>query len=127
MFKILSLKLIHRYQAYGGSKQLLNIECNFEPSCSEYTKQCIQKYGAIKGWKVEKNEEKKEEEGFDKPGNNYTLGREARKRRKIRRRERVRKRRREEITTRGGGGGGGCVLIFSYLCASVCMQISRHI
>ncbi|WP_308416526.1 membrane protein insertion efficiency factor YidD, partial [Vibrio parahaemolyticus] len=41
LLKYISLKLIHRYQASGGSKQLLNIECNFEPTCSEYTKQCI--------------------------------------------------------------------------------------
>ncbi|MEA5286033.1 membrane protein insertion efficiency factor YidD, partial [Vibrio parahaemolyticus] len=45
LLKYISLKLIHRYQASGGSKQLLNIECNFEPTCSEYTKQCIAKYG----------------------------------------------------------------------------------
>jgi len=31
---------------------MFNIECNFEPTCSEYTKQCILKYGAIKGWKL---------------------------------------------------------------------------
>ncbi|MBN3574655.1 membrane protein insertion efficiency factor YidD [Vibrio neptunius] len=52
MLKYISLTLIHRYQASGGSKKLLNIECNFEPTCSEYTKQCIAKYGAIKGWKL---------------------------------------------------------------------------
>ncbi|WP_282446710.1 membrane protein insertion efficiency factor YidD [Shewanella sp. 1CM18E] len=52
MFKQISLKLIHRYQASGGSKKLLNIECNFEPTCSEYTKQCIIKYGAVKGWRL---------------------------------------------------------------------------
>lgn len=26
-----------------------NINCKFYPTCSEYTKQAIQKYGAIKG------------------------------------------------------------------------------
>ncbi|TKB52005.1 membrane protein insertion efficiency factor YidD [Ferrimonas aestuarii] len=52
MLQSLSLRLIRRYQASGGSKRLLNIECNFEPSCSEYTKQCIEKYGAIKGWRL---------------------------------------------------------------------------
>ncbi|WP_205961203.1 membrane protein insertion efficiency factor YidD [Psychromonas sp. SP041] len=50
--KYISLKLIHLYQSSGGSKKLLNIECNFEPTCSEYTKQCIQKYGAFKGWRL---------------------------------------------------------------------------
>jgi putative component of membrane protein insertase Oxa1/YidC/SpoIIIJ protein YidD len=50
--KIISLKLINLYQKKGGSKKLLGIECNFRPTCSEYTKQCIIKYGAIKGWKL---------------------------------------------------------------------------
>lgn len=50
--KIISIKLINAYQKKGGSKKLLNLECNFEPTCSEYTKQCIQKYGAIKGWSM---------------------------------------------------------------------------
>ncbi|MFS1429067.1 membrane protein insertion efficiency factor YidD [Vibrio splendidus] len=50
--KILSLKLIEWYQGKGGSTKLFRIECNFIPSCSEYTKQCIEKYGFIKGWKL---------------------------------------------------------------------------
>ncbi|RXJ74617.1 alpha-hemolysin [Veronia nyctiphanis] len=50
--KRLSLALIRLYQRKGGSKKLLNIECNFEPTCSEYTCQCIEKYGAIKGWRL---------------------------------------------------------------------------
>lgn len=50
--KILSLKLITLYQKKGGSKQLLGIECNFTPTCSEYTKISIEKYGFIKGWKL---------------------------------------------------------------------------
>ncbi|SHO57372.1 membrane protein insertion efficiency factor YidD [Vibrio quintilis] len=52
MFRILSLKLIGFYQRQGGSKKLFNTECNFEPSCSEYTRQCIEKYGACKGWRL---------------------------------------------------------------------------
>ncbi|MGF1911775.1 membrane protein insertion efficiency factor YidD [Vibrio kasasachensis] len=28
------------------------MECNFKPTCSEYTKQCIVKYGARKGWQL---------------------------------------------------------------------------
>lgn len=44
--------MIEQYQKKGGSKVLLGIECNFTPTCSEYTKQCISKYGAIKGWKL---------------------------------------------------------------------------
>ncbi|MFD2017455.1 membrane protein insertion efficiency factor YidD [Vibrio olivae] len=50
MFKQLSIVAIRHYQSRGGSKKLLNLECNFEPSCSEYTKQCIAKYGALRGW-----------------------------------------------------------------------------
>lgn len=50
--KIISLKLITLYQKKGGSKKLLGIECNFQPTCSEYTKQAIIKYGNIKGWKL---------------------------------------------------------------------------
>ncbi|MCL4137074.1 UNVERIFIED_CONTAM: hypothetical protein GTU68_037685 [Idotea baltica] len=52
MLTQLSITLIRTYQNKGGSKKLLNIECNFEPTCSEYTKKCIQKYGAFKGWKL---------------------------------------------------------------------------
>lgn len=50
--KFISLTLIEKYQKKGGSKVLLGIECNFIPTCSEYTKQCIIKYGALKGWKL---------------------------------------------------------------------------
>lgn len=50
--KEISLGLINWYQSKGGSKKLFKLECNFEPSCSEYTKQCIQKYGFINGWKL---------------------------------------------------------------------------
>ncbi|RQW61825.1 membrane protein insertion efficiency factor YidD [Vibrio viridaestus] len=52
MLKILSLRLIEKYQSKGGSKKLLSIECNFEPSCSEYTRLCIEKYGFYRGWKL---------------------------------------------------------------------------
>lgn len=50
MLAQLSIRMIGSYQNKGGSKKLLSLECNFEPTCSEYTKQCIQKYGALKGW-----------------------------------------------------------------------------
>ena len=49
MKKIL-IFLIEKYQkyisAFLGSK---GIKCKFYPSCSEYTKQSIQKYGSLKG------------------------------------------------------------------------------
>ena len=48
--KNLLLKLICFYQnnisLWSQSK---NIKCKFYPTCSEYTKQAIQKYGALKG------------------------------------------------------------------------------
>ena len=49
MKKIL-IKIINFYQkhisAWLDSK---NIKCKYYPTCSEYTKQAIEKYGAIKG------------------------------------------------------------------------------
>ncbi|MCE0495867.1 membrane protein insertion efficiency factor YidD [Vibrio salinus] len=50
MLKHVSLRMISWYQSNGGSEFFFNIECNYEPSCSEYTRQCILKYGVIKGW-----------------------------------------------------------------------------
>ena len=49
MKKIL-IWLINGYQKHI-SKWLdgKNIKCKFYPTCSEYTKQAIQKYGSIKG------------------------------------------------------------------------------
>jgi len=52
VLKSLSIRLINAYQERGGSKHFFAIECNFEPTCSEYTKQCIGKFGAIKGWRL---------------------------------------------------------------------------
>lgn len=50
--KILSLQLINWYQGKGGSNKLFKVECNFIPSCSQYTKEAIEKYGFTKGWKL---------------------------------------------------------------------------
>ena len=49
MKKIL-IWLIEKYQ-HHISRWLTskNINCKFYPTCSEYTKQAIEKYGAIKG------------------------------------------------------------------------------
>ena len=48
--KSLLIWLINSYQKkvskFLASK---NIHCKFYPTCSEYTKQAIQKYGAIRG------------------------------------------------------------------------------
>lgn len=48
--KKLFIWLINKYQKYISSwLKKRNINCKFYPSCSEYTKQAIQKYGAGKG------------------------------------------------------------------------------
>ena len=52
MVKSSLLSAISWYQRRGGSKQLFNLECNFEPTCSEYTRQAIEKYGAYRGVKL---------------------------------------------------------------------------
>lgn len=48
--KKMLIKLITLYQKYL-SKWLANknIHCKYYPTCSEYTKQAIEKYGVIKG------------------------------------------------------------------------------
>ena len=49
MKKIL-LKLIDFYKKHISLWiKRKNIKCKFYPTCSEYTKQAIEKYGAIKG------------------------------------------------------------------------------
>ena len=49
MKKILVI-LIEKYQKHVSIFFEKNgIKCKFYPSCSEYTKQAIQKYGAVKG------------------------------------------------------------------------------
>ncbi|MCL1062153.1 membrane protein insertion efficiency factor YidD [Shewanella benthica] len=45
----LAIALINRYQRKGGSKHYFNLECNFTPTCSEYTKQAIDHYGLFTG------------------------------------------------------------------------------
>lgn len=49
MVKAWILAAIRRYQAGGGSKRYFSLECNFTPTCSEYTAQAIEKYGLGKG------------------------------------------------------------------------------
>ncbi len=49
MKKIL-ISIINIYQKYISSwLSSKNINCKFHPTCSEYTKQAIEKYGAGKG------------------------------------------------------------------------------
>ncbi len=48
--KNLLIWLIERYQKYlSASLESKNIHCKYYPTCSEYTKQAIQKYGARRG------------------------------------------------------------------------------
>ncbi|MCX5706614.1 MAG: membrane protein insertion efficiency factor YidD [Candidatus Omnitrophica bacterium] len=48
MLKRLSLGLISIYQ--GHIRPITPVSCRFTPSCSEYTKQAIIKYGFLKGF-----------------------------------------------------------------------------
>ncbi|QTH63309.1 membrane protein insertion efficiency factor YidD [Psychrosphaera ytuae] len=52
MVKSPILAAIRWYQRRGGSRHFFNLECNFEPTCSEYTHQAISQYGTIKGIKL---------------------------------------------------------------------------
>ena len=48
--KKLLIKLIEMYQKHISKwLESKNINCKFYPTCSEYTKQAIHKYGATKG------------------------------------------------------------------------------
>lgn len=50
--KRLLIGIIEKYQASGGGEKVFGVECNFTPSCSQYTKLAILKYGAIKGLNI---------------------------------------------------------------------------
>lgn len=45
--KKIFIYLIEKYQKYISP--ILGNNCKYYPSCSEYTKQAIEKYGALKG------------------------------------------------------------------------------
>ena len=47
MLKKISLKIIELYQNIPGS---WHNSCRFYPSCSNYAKEAIEKYGFFKGW-----------------------------------------------------------------------------
>ncbi len=50
MMKKFLIKIINFYQKFiSGYMGYIGVHCKFEPTCSEYTKQAIEKYGAIKG------------------------------------------------------------------------------
>lgn len=43
------IRVIDAHQSTRAGVGVYRVECNFEPSCSEYTKQAIAHYGAVKG------------------------------------------------------------------------------
>ena len=43
------VSLIERYQRNGGGRRYFAVECNFEPTCSEYTRQAILDQGTLRG------------------------------------------------------------------------------
>ena len=43
------LWLIARYQSSGGARRWFGVECNFEPSCSGYGAEAIQRFGLRRG------------------------------------------------------------------------------
>jgi putative membrane protein insertion efficiency factor len=49
--KNIIIKIINFYQKNISSylSQVWNVHCKFEPTCSEYTKQAIEKYGVFIG------------------------------------------------------------------------------
>ena len=47
--KRLAIALIERYQRRGGGRHYFAVECNFEPTCSEYTRQAIMDQGTCQG------------------------------------------------------------------------------
>lgn len=50
MMKKILIKIINFYQKFiSGYMRYIGVHCKFEPTCSEYTKQAIEKYGALKG------------------------------------------------------------------------------
>lgn len=48
--KKLAIKIIKFYQKHISKKlQKCGIDCRYKPTCSEYTKQAIEKYGIVLG------------------------------------------------------------------------------
>ena len=43
---------IQRYQRRGGGVAKFRVECNFEPGCSEYTRQAVESFGVIRGLRL---------------------------------------------------------------------------
>lgn len=46
------VKAIGRYQASGGGEEHFRVDCNFEPTCSEYARQAVKRFGVWKGLRL---------------------------------------------------------------------------
>lgn len=49
MLKRFLMGRIRRYQANGGGDRILLVRCNFNPSCSEYAHQALERFGFWRG------------------------------------------------------------------------------
>jgi len=47
--KTIALYIIQKYRTTGGGKRWFGVECNFEPTCSAYTYEAIERYGFLQG------------------------------------------------------------------------------
>ncbi len=45
----LAIRCIKCYQQNGGGKELFYVDCNFTPSCSEYAKESLHRFGFCQG------------------------------------------------------------------------------
>jgi len=48
----LALAAIAFWQRHGGGAALVGASCNFTPSCSEYTRCCIERFGLRRGLRL---------------------------------------------------------------------------
>lgn len=46
------LRAIAGYRRSGGGRRWFGVDCNFEPSCSAYTQQAIERFGAQQGLRL---------------------------------------------------------------------------
>ncbi len=44
--------LIQRYKQAGGGRRFFAVECNFTPTCSEYTRQAVLDQGVYRGLRI---------------------------------------------------------------------------
>lgn len=49
MLRTFLIRMIRRYQSRGGGEAVFMVDCNFEPTCSEFAAQAIERFGAVRG------------------------------------------------------------------------------